>query len=165
MVSVGRLLNLCLVIAALIGGALFQVASASDTSYLGTWKITSAVVAPWWDDAVHKPDAIEMRTLVGKTVTITPTAIQGPRAIACKGTRYVVKDYPADMLFEGAFGEMHARDKSVDPGKIAERVGFRGSHWKTLETGCAVEVNYHFIDPATIAFGLNNYIYTMKKQQ
>src|SRR5437867_1816719 len=93
--------------------------AASSPFYLGTWKIESAAVAPWWDDRAHKPDPVEMRRLVGKTITITEKAILGPRALACKGMRYEVKDYPADMLFEGAFGEMRTRDKSVDPVKIA----------------------------------------------
>ncbi len=141
------------------------MASAPDPFYIGTWKIVSAVVAPWWDDPAHKPDATETRTLVGKTVTITAKAIQGPRQVACTGPRYQVKDYPADMLFEGAFDEMHARHSSADPAKLAASVGFRGSSWKTLETGCGNEINYHFIDPATAAFGLNNYVYTLKKQE
>jgi hypothetical protein len=106
-----------------------------------------------------------MRALVAKTITITEKAILGPRALACKGMRYEVKDYPADMLFEGAFGEMHTRDKSVDPVKVAANVGFRGApNWKTFETGCGVEVNYHFIDRNTAAIGLNNYIYILKRQ-
>jgi hypothetical protein len=138
--------------------------SAADTFYLGTWKIVSAQVAPWWDEPSHKPDAAEMRSLVGKTLTITAKSIDGPRQLACKGVRYQVKDYPADMLFQGAFGEMHSRDKSVDPSKIATKVGFRGSTWKTLETGCAVEIDYHFIDPTTAAIGLNDYVYLVKKQ-
>jgi hypothetical protein len=148
----------------LVVATIVPVASAADTFYLGTWKIASAVVAPWWDDPAHKPDPAEMQMLVGKTVTIAPKAIQGPRQLACGGTRYRVKDYPADYLFQGAFGEMHTRDKSADPAKIAASVGFRGSSWKTLETGCAVEIDYHFIDSTTAAIGLNNYIYTLKKQ-
>jgi hypothetical protein len=69
------------------------------------------------------------------------------------------------MLFQGAFGEMRSRDKTADPVKIAASVGFRGSQsWKTLETGCAVEIDYHFIDPSTASFGLNDYVYTLKKQ-
>jgi len=159
-----RILNSCLVIAALSLSTVVPAASAPETFYIGTWKIVSAVVAPWWDDSAHKPDATEMRALVGKTVTITAKAILGPRQVACTRLRYEVRDDPADMLFEGAFGEMHTRDSSADPVKIAASVGFRGSSWKTLETGCGNEVNYHFIDPATVAFGLNNYIYTLKKQ-
>ena len=74
-----------------------------------------------------------MKTLVGKTITITAKAMLGPRQFACSDPRYHLKDYPADMLFQGGFGEMHTRDKSADPAKIAASVGFRGSSWKTLE--------------------------------
>lgn len=69
------------------------------------------------------------------------------------------------MLFQGMSGEMHGRDKSLDPGKIAESAGFRGSSWKTLETGCEGMVDSHFIDPTTAAFGFNNYIYILEKQR
>jgi len=161
MIWTRRFLNSTLVAAAFLLGA---VTLAADTFYLGTWKITSAVVAPWWDDPAHKPDPAEMKMLVGKTVTITATAMLGPRQFACPDPRYRVKDYPADSLFQGAFEEMHTRDKSADPAKIAASVGFRGSSWKTLETGCSVEIDYHFIDATTAAIGLNNYIYTLKKQ-
>jgi hypothetical protein len=136
---------------------------AADAFYLGTWKIASAAEAPW-ADAKHKDDAAEMKSLVGKTVIIKPTEISAPRQLACKGPKYEVKDYPADMLFQGAFEEMKRRDKSVDPAKLAAKLGFRGSSWKTLETGCGMEIDFHFIDPATTTFGLNNYVYTLKKQ-
>ena len=64
---------------------------------------------------------------------------------------------------------MHLRDKSADPAKIAATLGFRGSAsktptWKTVETGCANELDFHFLDPTTAAFGLNNYVYMLKKQ-
>ena len=140
----------------------FQALGA-DVFYLGTWKIDSAVVAPWWTDA-GKPDAAEMKSLVGKTVVIQPKAILGPRPVACKGPNYKVRDYPADILFQGAFEEMHARDKSVDPAKLAGGLGFRGTAWKTLETGCGNELDYHFLDPNTAAFGLNNYVYLLRRR-
>jgi hypothetical protein len=140
-----------------------SVALAADPFYLGTWKIDSAVLAPW-ADSQHKDDAAEMKSLVGKTLIIKPTEIVGPRQVACKGPHYKTKDYPADMLFQGAFDEMRRRDKSVDPSKLAAKLGFKGSSWKTLETGCATELDFHFIDPATTTFGLNNYVYILKKQ-
>ena len=142
---------------------LASVAMAADTSHLGTWKIESAVAAPW-AEAAYPDDAAEMKTLVGKTVIFKPGEIVGPRQVACKGPKYRVKDYPADMLFQGAFGEMQRRDKSVDPAKVAAKLGFKGSTWKTLETGCATELDFHFIDPVTTTFGLNNYVYILKKQ-
>lgn len=146
---------------ALLSAAL--CASAADSFYLGTWKIDSAKVGPWWTDT-KKPDPAEMNTLVGKTITITAAGITGPRALACKGPKYVVKDYPADMLFQGAFEEMQRRNKSADPAKLAATLGFKGSQWKTLETGCGNELDFHFIDDTTAAFGLNNYVYILKKQ-
>ena len=98
------------------------------------------------------------------TVGIRLKEISGPGILACKGLHYKVRDYPADWLFQGAFGEMRHRHKSVDPGKIAASLGFVGSSWKTLETGCANELDYHFKNEATAAFGLNDYVYTLKKQ-
>jgi hypothetical protein len=140
-----------------------HTAVAADTFYLGTWKISSAVVGPWWNEA-QKPDPAEMNSLVGKTFVIRPKEIIGPRQIACKGPKYEVRDYTADMLFQGAFDEMRSRNKSVDPAKVAAKVGFRGSTWKTLETGCGNEVDFHFFDPNTAAFGLNNYVYILKRE-
>jgi len=139
------------------------LALAADNFYLGTWKIESATLAPW-ADPLHKNDAAEMKTLVGKIVAFKPSEITGPRQVACKTPNYHVKDYPADMLFQGAFGEMQSRDKSVDPEKLAAKLGFRGKSWKTLETGCATELDFHYIDSNTTTFGLNNYVYTLKKQ-
>ena len=83
---------------------------AADPFYLGTWKITTAVVAPWADPAARKPDPTEMKSLVGKVVVFKTNEITGPRQVACKGPKYLVKDYPADMLFQGAFGEMKLKN-------------------------------------------------------
>ena len=147
-----------------LGGALVSPGAAAEPFYIGTWKIVSATAAPWQAGRPYDSDLAEMKTLVNKTVVIQAKAIAGPRQVACKGPNFQVKDYPADMLFQGAFGEMQRRDKSADPAKIAARLGFRGSSWKTVETGCGNELDYHFLDPVTAAFGLNNYVYTMKKQ-
>ena len=136
---------------------------AADPFYLGAWKIVAASKAPWFD-AQQDSDLAEVRALTGKTILITPKAITGPRQVACFRPHYQIKDYPAGMLFQGAFEEMHARDKSVDPVKVAAGLGFKGSTWKTLETGCANELDFHFLDASTAAFGLNNHVYILKKQ-
>ena len=139
-------------------------AVAADAFYLGTWKITSAVMAPWADPAARPPDTSEMKSLVDKIVVIKPAEITGPRALACKGPKYKVVESPVEGLFQGEFDEMHRRDKSVDPSKLAAQVGFHGKKWKTLETGCGNELDFHFLDPATAEFGLNDFVYTLKKQ-
>ena len=139
------------------------LAFAADAFYLGRWKIESAAVAPWADSS-RKPDQAEMKSLVGKSIVITARTITGPKGFACSNPAYHVRDYPADMLFQGAFGEMQRRDKSVHPSQVAAKIGFHGSSWKTLETGCGNEIDYHFIDPTHVAFGLNDYVYYLTKQ-
>jgi hypothetical protein len=156
---------IALVLAALAAGPFAARVFGAEPFYIGTWKVTSAVVAPWWDDPVHKPDASELKSLVGQSVTFEARRIAGPRPLICNELNYRVRNYPADWLFQGQFGEMHLRDKAVDTAKVAASVGFsKGTSWKTVETGCANELDYHFIDNTTAAIGLNNYIYILKKQ-
>ena len=137
---------------------------AADPFYLGTWKIASAVIAPWVKGKAYDDDTTETKSLVAKTIVIKPAEITGPRIFVCKGPNYKLVDFPANMLFQGAFEEMQRNDKSVEPDKLAARLGFRGTKWKTLETGCANELDYHFVDETTAEFALNNYVYTIKKQ-
>jgi hypothetical protein len=68
------------------------------------------------------------------------------------------------MLYQGAFDEMRRKDKKNDPAKIAAGLGFHGPTSKTVETGCAVELDFHFIDDNTPTFGLNDYVYYLKRQ-
>jgi hypothetical protein len=132
---------------------------AADPLYLGRWKLEAADVAPW---AGRKPDPAEKNRLLGKVITIDSKAIAGPQPFACRKVAYKIGDATADLLFQGAFGEMHDRDKSVDPLKLAASVGFSGTSWKTLETGC--EIDWHFVDAMTAKIGLNDFVYTLKKQ-
>jgi len=148
-------------LATISASALFAPADAADPFYLGTWKFQSAVVAPWADPSV-KPDPSEKNGLMGKAVSIRPRAIIGPKVFACKGPKYKLGNFTPNLLFQGAFDEMRERDKSVDPGKLAAALGFVGTSWKTLETGC--EIDWHFVDPTTAEVGLNDYVYTLKKQ-
>src|SRR5438270_9958103 len=59
---------------------------ADDTFYIGTWKIESAMVAPWWTER-EKPDPAEMKTLVGRAFSITAKSITGPRQLAVRRNR------------------------------------------------------------------------------
>lgn len=136
-------------------------AKAADASYIGTWKLAGAVVAPWADPK-RKPDSTEMTRLVGKTIVFQAKQIAGPPPFACKAPHYQESDFTADMLFQGAFEEMQSKNKSVDPDKLAASLGFAGKKIKTLETGC--EMDFHFVDAATAEIGLNDYVYTLKKQ-
>ena len=57
---------------------------------------------------------------------------------------------------------MRSKNKSVDPNKLAASLGFSGNKIRTLETGC--EIDFHFVDAATAEIGLNDYVYTLRKQ-
>jgi hypothetical protein len=144
--------------------ALSIPADAADAFYLGSWKFDSAMVAPWAApaDPHAKPDVAERDSLLGKTVTISPGAISGPKVFACKGPHYKLTNYTADLLFQGAFGDMHDADKAKDPGKLAASVGFTTTPIQTLETGC--DFDWHFVDRSTAEIGLNDYVYILKKQ-
>ncbi len=153
-------------IVTMFGFALVVCARAEDAGftgafYLGTWKLDSAVVAPWADPH-GKPDESEKNALIGKTVMLAPAAISGPKVFACKGPHYKLSDFTADMLFQGAFEDMHDKDKKAEPRKLAASLGFTGASVKTLETGC--EIDWHFVDAATAKIGLDDYVYTLKKQ-
>ena len=155
-----RNLNLAALGAAFVA-AMTSLASA-ETPFIGNWNIASAVVAPWADLQQRKPDEKERARLIGKTITISAKAIAGPLPFPCKGAHYAIKDYTADLLFQGAFEEMRSKDKSVNPNKLAASLGFKGTNFKTLETGC--EFDFHFVDARTAEVSLNDYIYTLKKQ-
>ncbi len=140
----------------------FAPALATGPGYLGTWKLSGAVVVPWADPARRKPDKAEPERLHGKTLVFKPGEIAGPQPFACKGAHYKLKDYTADMLFQGAFGEKQPKDKSTDPAKIAASPGFPAAGIETLEAGC--EIDFHFAGATTAKTGLNNYVYTLEKQ-
>jgi hypothetical protein len=141
--------------------AIQSPAGAEELSYLGAWKFVSVVPAPW-APSPQKADIAGMKQLTGKTVNLGLKAITGPKVLACKGPHYKVSDFSADMLFQGQFGEMHAPDHGKDPLQLAHALGFTGTTFKTLETGC--EIDWHFVDPRTAEIGLNNFVYTLKKQ-
>jgi len=153
--------SLVAIVAAALGAAAFESARAEEPFYLGTWKFDSAVVAPWADPHA-KPNPTEKNALMGKTVIFGGKEISGPKVFACKGPHYKLSDFTADMLFQGAFDEMRDNDKSVDPAKLAASLGFTGTSFKTLETGC--EIDWHFVNNNTVEVALNDYVYTLKRQ-
>jgi hypothetical protein len=148
-------------LACFAASALAVPVQAADSSYLGVWKLSGAVVAPWADPR-QKPDGAEQSRLLGKTITFKAKEIAGPRPFACAAPHYKLSDFTADLIFQGAFEEMQSKDRSVDPNRIAASLGFSGASIKTLETGC--EIDFHFVDATTAEIALNDYVYTLKKQ-
>lgn len=147
----------CLVGALLPAG----VTHAADPFYVGSWKFTTAVLAPW-AGSQGEPDGAEQARLMGKTIVFRDKEISGPRPFACAKPRFKVAAYGADMIFQGAFDEMRRANKKEDPKTLAASLGFSDTGIKTLETGC--EIDFHFVDDSTAEVGLNDRVYTLKKQ-
>jgi hypothetical protein len=148
-------------VACIAGLTMMAAAEAADTFFMGSWKLSGAVVAPWADPG-QKPDGAEPSRLLGQTIVFKAKQITGPPPFACKAPHYKESDFTADMIFQGAFEEMQSKNKSVDPNSMAASLGFVGNSIKTLETGC--EIDFHFVDATTAEIGLNDRVYTLKKQ-
>jgi hypothetical protein len=90
-------------------------------AFSGTWKIEKSEPAPW----AKTPDMLdtkEIKRLSGAKVEFKANAISGPAPLACKGPHYDIKQYDADMLFQGALAEYG--DPSTTPDKLADKIGF-----------------------------------------
>src|SRR5215471_16359017 len=153
-------LTMALTAAALVMGAL---AAQAAEPWLGNWKITESKVAPWSGKSRARSE-VDLKELMGKTVTFRPREIAGPPMLACKGPQYKLSDFSAEMLFHGAFGEMRDKNERINPGKVAASLGFEGESWQVVETGCASGIDWHFVDATTLAIGINDYVYLLKKQ-
>lgn len=129
-------------------------AQAAQPEILGAWRITDAQVAPW-----ATPDsgfsAQEQHRLIGSTMTFAKTRITALRPLGCQKPHYRFLDVPPDYLFQGGL---------TDPAAQAMALGFHLPKITTLETGCAGWIDFHFVDARTAMFGLNNMIYTVRKQ-
>jgi hypothetical protein len=159
--SIRRRRGVIIVAAAIFG--LGALAARAAEPWLGNWKITEAKVAPWAGKSRVRSD-VDLKELMGKTVIFRPREIAGPPMLTCKGPKYKVSDFSAEMLFQGAFGEMRQKNERVDPMKLAASLGFEGESWQVMQTGCDSGIDWHFVDATTLAIGLNDYVYILKKQ-
>lgn len=142
------------------------LAHAEDFPFAGTWKIAGAVHAPWEDPARPMITDDEQR-YGGQLVTIARDSMTGPDLMGCGKTEITVEKLPFAGLFEGglaadpkdpagAYDEAKAKTLALELGFAAEPV-------PTLFHGCS-EISLHLRDASTLMFGLNNRIFTMKKQ-
>jgi hypothetical protein len=130
-------------------------APAAGPTFYGAWLITEAHVAPWAKAGESAFSEEEQHRLVGSKVIYRRTRIEGPSPLGCAKPRDRMLEYPPDFLFQGTL---------TDPDAQAQALGFHQHMTPTLETGCEGWIDFHFVDPATALFGLNNMIYTLRKQ-
>lgn len=137
--------------------ALITATSATPATarpdYLGVWEIAESKPAPWIrSEAELFPE--ERAELVGKRIVFSNNGIVAPAPMGCRRPHYRLRRDPADMLFQGVL---------TDPARQAAALGFVGTRFVTLETGCEGLLDYHFLDDNTAMFALNNAIYLVRK--
>jgi hypothetical protein len=141
-------------------------AHADDFPFAGTWKITGAAVAPW-EDPDNPMITDDGERYGGKLVTIAPGRMKGPDLLGCGRTETSVEKLPFAGLFEGGLAADPKNPAAPsDEGKakkLALELGFASEPVPTLFQGCS-EISLHLRDADTLLFGLNNRIFTMKRQ-
>ena len=142
------------------------LAYADDFPFAGNWKITGAVHAPW-EDPAHPMITDDAERYTDKLVTIARDSLTGPDLMGCGKTEVTVETLPFAGLFEGGLGAdpkdpAGAYDETKAK-KLALELGFTAEPVPTLFQGCS-EVSLHLRDASTLLFGLNDRIFTLKKQ-
>ncbi len=129
-------------------------AASAQEAFGGPWLIIKAEPAPWaGKDAGSYAEA---KALLHQPVSILTDRIDGPKPLLCRKFKYKVTSYTPDMLFQGSL---------TAPDKQAAALGFKDKAIKTLETGCAAEIDFHMVDEMTVLFALNDRVYTMTRRK
>jgi hypothetical protein len=131
-----------------------NAANAADQDFLGKWTVTTSQPAPW-AQLSDKPVESDLKALLGKAVTFSLGRIDAPRPLSCRKPHYQVKQYQPDMLFQGGLTE---------PAKQAAALGY-SEKISTLETGCEGAIDFHFVNPDTAMFALNNRLYKIERKK
>jgi hypothetical protein len=136
--------------------------SAADPSakigpFLGHWRQSAVVIAPWWDGKGDKPEADPEFSL--RDTVLTATSSSGPGIVNCEEAVYSPTSLPLDSLFEGNLR---------DPANDAAKLGIKGSDIPTVLQHCKsstgdLELLFHLTDQDTLMLGLDNMIYTLKR--
>jgi hypothetical protein len=154
-------------IAAVITLVLSTLATPNATAandMTGSWTIERADDAPWSNDKDAIPYRKAVPAYVGKHVVFQAKRIKGPSLLACRGPHYEMKEYGADMLFQGGLGEFErAGGKKAED--VATAMGFKTRPIRTLQTGCEHAFDFHMSDKDHAAFALDNMIYWLVRDR
>ena len=120
----------------------------------GTWELTGARIAPWWDGKGEEPAPDQALA----KITFTADKSSGAPIVTCAKPKYSVNIVQERGLFQGNLPE---------PAKDAAALGFKDTSVTVLSFTCAddntdVSLDFPMVDPQTIMLGLDNLIYTFK---
>lgn len=133
-------------------------AARPGNPFFGTWKTATAQVAPWWSEPGPAP---EMNSEFQNTpIVFAIGKSTGPAIVTCKAPVYAIDIVRPRALFEG-----HLRDPATE----AAALGFSGQEITRMNLSCTddardVSLDFPMVDGNTILLGLDNMIYTLKRQ-
>jgi hypothetical protein len=138
-------------------GAPAARAEGQMSPFLGSWTVTAAQIAPWYDGSGAKPESDPV--MKGKTITFAAHAASGSPVVACTDTIYTVSTIEPETLFEGNL---------KNPAQDAKALGFKSGKILSLNEGCRsstgdMELDFPMVDQDTLLLGLNNMVYTLKR--
>lgn len=128
---------------------------APRNPFFGTWEMTNAKIAPWWDQKGETPEASpDFAKLV-----FHPDKSSGNKMVECNRPRYSVSIVPPRGLFEGNLPNA--------PAYVSE-AGFRPGDITSMNFGCLdpasdVSLDFPMYRDDVIMLGLDNVIYTFKR--
>jgi hypothetical protein len=134
--------------------------AAAQGVFAGSWKVVDAQIAPWAKpDASYKP-AVDPK-FAHAIFVFTKDRLSAPSPFNCEA-HYEIKTVEPGYLFQGAFDQ-------DNPEQHAKALGFKSEKIVNLDFACMrgdadIEMDFHMADNDTIIFGLNDVIYTMKRQ-
>lgn len=99
----------------------------AEALYMGTWKLAVATAAPWAGRELP-PDDAEKARLIGTSIVLKAREIAGPKPFACRGPKYKVSDFTADLLFQGGFEENGPRTNLSVPRSSRHRSALRAAN-------------------------------------
>lgn len=138
-------------------------ARADDAApILGKWAISRYVIAPWARPEDSAMLNTEAKKLLKLQVTYTAKSVVAKHpTIGCKDAHYETSSFPYEDLFQGELGEVPADARA----KTVKEVGFPLPPVPGIELGCSTgDFSYHFRDPNTVVFALNDVIYVLTRQ-
>lgn len=128
---------------------------APKNPFFGTWEMTNAKIAPWWDKKGDEPAADPAMS----TFVFHADKSSGPPLLTCDKPHYMTNLLPERSLFQGNL---------PDPAKDAPALGFTSPDITVLSFTCAsgtadVLVDFPMIDDDTIMAGVDNVLYTFRR--
>ncbi|MDP3740647.1 MAG: hypothetical protein Q8R02_24890 [Hyphomonadaceae bacterium] len=126
--------------------------------FFGAWKVETAQVAPWWDQQGAAPQM--NAEFQNTTIVFEAGKSSGPKLLTCDQATYAVSIVAVQVLFEG-----NLPDPAVDaatlglPPRDIDQLNF-----SCTSGGADVSLDFPMVDDDTILLGLDNMIYTLKRQ-